>query len=117
MLKRRGLFIKHGRRGVAIVPTDGAQIQNLYQVCEALDDLAECLAAMRVEANSTDNAGIENLKAAFEAGTVLDDKAAISDLIKTDVADHCALHGLYGNPEIARTIEEHWQQGSTPARA
>ena len=116
MLTRRGLVIKHGRRGVAIVPTDGAQIQNLYQVCEA-HDVAECLAAMRVEANSTDNAEIENLKAAFEAGTVLDDKAAVIDLIKTDVADHCALHGLSGNPEIARNNEEHWQQGSTLARA
>ena len=110
MLKRRGLVIEHGRRGVAVAPMDGAQIQNLYQVREALDGLAARLAAMRVEANLADNAEIENLKVAFEAGNVLDDKAAVIDLIKADVAYHRALHDLSGNPEIARTVEEHWPQ-------
>ena len=110
MLKRRGLVIEHGRRGVAVAPMDGAQIQNLYQVREALDGLAARLAAMRVQANSADKADLDSLRATFEAGNALSDKAAVIDLIKADVAYHRALHDLSGNPEIARTVEEHWPQ-------
>ena len=110
LLKRRGLVIEHGRRGVAVAPMDGAKIRHLYQVREALDGLAARLAAARVRDGSAAQDEVENLRAAYDVGAKLDDAAAVIDLIRADVAFHCALHDLSGNPEIARTVEEQWPQ-------
>lgn len=110
MLKRRGLVIEHGRRGVAVAPMDGAKIQHLYQIREALDGLAARLAASRIKQGKADKTLVNDLRAAYETGARLDEAAAVIDLIKADVAFHCALHELSGNPEIARTVEEQWPQ-------
>lgn len=110
MLKRRGLVIDHGRRGVAVAPMDGAKIQNLYQVREALDGLAARLAAIRVQSGLAATAAMDNLRLAYEEGVKLTDTATVIDLIKADVSFHRALHELSGNPEIASTVEEQWPQ-------
>ncbi|MEM7747161.1 MAG: GntR family transcriptional regulator [Pseudomonadota bacterium] len=110
MLKRRGLVIEHGRRGVAVAPMDGTKIQNLYQVREALDGLAARLAAARVQADSAERDEIEALQDAYDAGASLGRRAAVIDLIRADVAFHRALHALSGNPEISLTVEEQWPQ-------
>ncbi len=110
MLKRRGLVIEHGRRGVAVAPMDGDKIRHLYQVREALDGLAARLAAERVKAGLAGDAEIDQLRLAFETGAALGRAAAVIELIKADVAFHCALHDLSGNPEIALTVEDQWPQ-------
>ena len=110
LLKRRGLVIEHGRRGLAVAPMDGAKIRHLYQIREALDGLAARLAAARVKAGSVVRAQIDELCAVYDVGVRLDGDAAVIDLIKADVAFHRVLHDLSGNPEIARTVEEQWPQ-------
>jgi len=37
ILKRRGLLIEHGRRGLMVAPVDAGRIRDLYQVREALE--------------------------------------------------------------------------------
>ena len=64
MLKRRGLFVEVGKRGIAVAPLDGARIRGLYQVREALDGLAAELAAARCRdgaATSTEMAEVRRI--------------------------------------------------------
>ena len=49
ILKRRGLLIEHGKRGLMVAPVEAQRVRDLYQVREALDGLAAGLAARRVQ--------------------------------------------------------------------
>jgi DNA-binding GntR family transcriptional regulator len=89
MLKRRGLLIEHGRKGLAVAHVEASRVRQLYQVRAALDALAAQLAAARV-------------------GSALGDRASVTALIDADVAFHSAVYVLSGNDAISETVAEQW---------
>lgn len=110
ILKRRGLLIEHGRRGLAVAPLDPDRIRHLYQIREMLDGLAARLAAERCRDGHAASDDIDALREALDTGTALVVDADIKQLVLADVAFHSALHRLSDNPEIARTVAEQWPQ-------
>lgn len=110
ILKRRGLLIEHGKRGLAVTPLEPGRIQSLYQIREVLDGLAARLAAERCLARVATQAEIQALETALKNGQALTGTTEISALVTADVAFHSAIHQLSGNPEIARTVTEQWPQ-------
>ena len=68
MLRRRGLLIDAGKRGIAVAPIDAIRIRDLYQVRAALDGLAAELAAVRCKAGTAPKGELAGLNAALEAG-------------------------------------------------
>jgi len=108
LLKRRGLLVEHGKRGLAVAALDADRIRDLYQVREALEVLAAGLAAQRARAGSIARDERRAAEDALEHGTRLGARAAILDLVRADVAFHSALHRLSGNSAIAETIAEEW---------
>ena len=110
LLKRRGLLIEHGRRGLAVAPVDGAKLRYLYQVREALDGLAARLAAERVAAGDAGDSEIAELERALRDGEKLRADASVSDMLDADVAFHSVLYAVSGNPEITATIADQWPQ-------
>ncbi|MFY0614445.1 MAG: GntR family transcriptional regulator [Hyphomicrobiaceae bacterium] len=110
ILKRHGLLIEHGKRGLAVAPLDRNRIMHLYQVREVLDGLAARLAAERCRDGHADADDITALKQALGDGTALAQSTKVKQLVLADVAFHACLHRLSGNPEIARTVAEQWPQ-------
>ncbi len=110
ILKRRGLLIERGKRGLAVAPLDGNHIMNLYQIREMLDGLAARLAAERCRDGRADTNDIEALKQSLSHGMALGKTSDVNQLVPADVAFHACLHRLSGNPEIAHTVAEQWPQ-------
>lgn len=110
ILKRRGLLIEHGKRGLAVAPLDRNRIMHLYQVREVLDGLAARLAAERCRDGHSDAADIDALQQTLSDGTALAQSTKVKQLVLADVAFHACLHRLSGNPEIAHTVAEQWPQ-------
>jgi DNA-binding GntR family transcriptional regulator len=108
LLKRQGLVVEEGRRGLIVAPVRADQILNLYQVRAALDGLAARLAAKRIKAGDARPSEIELLESRFAAGRALDDEASVHEWIEADVAYHSAIHALSGNSAIAETISDRW---------
>ena len=50
LLRRRGLAVESGKRGLVVAPLDPVRLRSLYQVRAALDGLAAGLAASRSKA-------------------------------------------------------------------
>ncbi len=107
MLKRRGLFVEQGKRGIAVAPIDGPRIRALYQIREALDGLAAELAAERFRRGAATSEEAAGIRACLAEGSDLVD-APIGQFIDADVAFHSSLHRLSGNPAIAETVAEQW---------
>lgn len=99
LLKREGVVVDAGRRGLAVVPVDPGLIANVYEVRSALEALAARLAA-RTRAR-LDPALLARGRAAARAG----DTAA---LIEADLAFHHAIYAASGNPLIAQSAGRHW---------
>jgi DNA-binding GntR family transcriptional regulator len=108
VLRRRGLLIDAGKRGVAVAPIDGPRIADLYGVREALDALAARLAAERTAARVIALVDIDRARAALAAGFTLDERATMLDYIDADVAFHSAIYALSGNSAIGETVAEQW---------
>lgn len=108
ILKRRGLLVDAGKRGVAVAPIDGQRLLQLYQVRAALDGLAAEQAAARVAAGTADAERVESARRAMAYGRRLAPGTPVFRLIEADVAFHSALHLLSGNAAIAETVSEHW---------
>lgn len=108
LLKRRGLLIEHGKRGLAVAPIDAQRIRDLYQVREALEGLAANLAACRAKAGDVTGKERATAEAALALGKSLDAHASITDLVQADVAFHATLHRLSGNAAIAETVADEW---------
>ena len=107
MLKRRGLFVEAGKRGIAVAPIDGPRIRALYQIREALDGLAAELAAARFRAGAASDADAAAIKSCLAEGARLG-TAPVGRFIDADVAFHSALHVLSGNAAISETVAEQW---------
>jgi DNA-binding GntR family transcriptional regulator len=108
VLRRRGLLVEQGKRGLAVVPIDGRRIRDLYQVREALDGLAARLVAERVrsgELQAADDAEAQDIVA---RGTRTAERGTVPELIALDVAFHSLIHRLSGNAAIAETVAEQW---------
>jgi DNA-binding GntR family transcriptional regulator len=111
VLRRRGLFIDAGKRGVAVAPIDAQRIRDLYQLRAALDGLAAGLAAERCRAKAATKAEIAVLKAALDTGAQevrAARRASFAFLVDADVAFHSALHQLSGNTAIVEAVAEQW---------
>ena len=48
LLKRQGLVVEHGRRGLSVAPVDPTRLRDLFQLRAAIEGLAARLAAERV---------------------------------------------------------------------
>jgi len=110
ILKRRGLLIEHGKRGLAVAPLQRDRIMGLYQIREVLDGLAASLAAKHCRDRSAATADITALEQALANGEKLMKGNDIGNLVMADVAFHACIHELSGNAEIARTVAEQWPQ-------
>jgi DNA-binding GntR family transcriptional regulator len=108
VLKRRGLLIEHGRKGLAVSAIEARQVRQLYQVRSALDVLAVQLSAARVSAGSVTAAERSAMLATVEAGQSLGPDSAITALIDADVAFHSGIYQLSGNSAISETVAEQW---------
>lgn len=107
-LKRRGLVIEHGKRGLAVAPLDGAHARDLYQVRSALDGLAAELAAERIRQGRADLEQVEDARKALARGSQRAPAASARDLVNMDVAFHTAIHRLSGNTAIGETVSAQW---------
>lgn len=99
LLKRDGLVVDSGKRGVMVKPLDPALIDQVYQLRQALDGLAARLAAER--------------KAALDAALIDSGRRAarsrnVSAMIEADVAFHNSIYAASGNPLIAESARRHW---------
>jgi DNA-binding GntR family transcriptional regulator len=107
-LKRRGLLIEHGKRGLAIAPLDAERLRNLYQVRAALDELAARLAADRVRSGEVCREPLAQAQSSLMRGQTLTQAAALGQRIACDVAFHSALYVLSGNTAIGETVGAQW---------
>ncbi len=107
-LKRRGLVIEHGKRGLAIAPLDAARLRDLYQVRASLDELAAGLAAARVREQACPAVALQVAQTALARGFDLPDTATLGDRIACDVAFHSAIYDLSGNAAIGETVGAQW---------
>lgn len=99
LLKRDGVAIDAGRRGLIVAPVDPVVIQGVYEVRAALEGLAARLAALR--GAKIDPAFVQRGRAALAAGD-------FPAMIDADVAFHNALYAASGNPLIAESASRHW---------
>lgn len=107
-LKRRGLLIEHGKRGLAVAPIDGRRLIALYQVREALDGLAARLAASRVRDGRVTAAERRDVNAILALGEAFQPASTIAARVEADVAFHSAIHHLSGNTAITEMVAEQW---------
>ncbi|MFV0295805.1 MAG: GntR family transcriptional regulator [Hyphomicrobiaceae bacterium] len=108
LLRRRGLFVDAGKRGIAVAPIDAARLLDLYQVREALDGLAAELAAARFMTGLNTNEDGKALSRLVEEGQAMVAAASVGRLVDADVAFHDAVHGLSGNMAITETVSDQW---------
>jgi DNA-binding GntR family transcriptional regulator len=108
VLKRRGLLVEAGKRGVVVAPIQGRRILDLYRVREALDGLAGELAAERVRAKTATAQEVAVATGAIAVGVAIAGHAPVAMLIDADVVFHSAIYQLSGNTAIAETVAEQW---------
>jgi DNA-binding GntR family transcriptional regulator len=108
VLKRRGLLVEAGKRGVVVAPIDGRRILDLYRVREALDGLAAELGAARMRTATATAAEVGEATSAVAVGSGIAASASVAMLIDADVAFHSAIHRLSGNSAISETVAEQW---------
>jgi DNA-binding GntR family transcriptional regulator len=108
VLKRRGLLIEHGRKGLAVSAVDASRVRQLYQVRAALDVLAAELSAQRVQAGAVSNRERADVTKHLQNGLDLEPDASIAELIEADVGFHSSIYRLSGNHAISETVAEQW---------
>ncbi len=108
LLKRQGLVVEEGKRGLVVAPVRADQIRDLYEVRAALDGLASRLAADRIRKGDARPVEIGFFKSTFAAGRALNTDASNHEWIEADVAYHSAIYALSGNSAIGETVAERW---------
>jgi DNA-binding GntR family transcriptional regulator len=108
LLKRRGLLIEHGKRGLVVAPLDAQRIRDLYQVRESLEGLAAELAARRAAAGRLTDCERRTAQEALARGLNLGENATIVGLVEADAAFHSAIHVMSGNTAISETVADQW---------
>lgn len=99
LLKRDGLVIEAGGKGVMVAPLTPEHIGHLYQVRSVLDGLAAREAARH--------------KARLPASLITSGRKAakgknITAMINADLAFHRAIYAAAGNPLLSQSAERHW---------
>jgi DNA-binding GntR family transcriptional regulator len=107
-LRRRGLLVEHGKRGLAVVTLGAARIRDLYQVRAALDGLAAVLAAERVASGAAPTSAVDAIRAALARGRSLSGDADLPARIAADVAFHEAVYALSGNTAVGDAVAAQW---------
>ncbi|MEO1329880.1 MAG: GntR family transcriptional regulator [Pseudomonadota bacterium] len=107
LLRREGLAVQRGRRGLEVAPFEPERVRRIYEVRAALEGLAASLAAARApELSMAPEAfALEAHLAAGEAALVA---GVVGDMIAADLAFHRAVYALSGNPEIERAAAGLW---------
>jgi DNA-binding GntR family transcriptional regulator len=108
VLRRRGLLVQSGKRGLVVAPLDAARLRDLYQVRAALEALAASLAAKRVQTGAVTPEQLDEGNALVERGRMLSRGGSIGALITADVDFHSHVHRLSGNQAIVETIAVEW---------
>ncbi len=108
LLKRRGLVIEHGKRGLQIAPLDARRIRDLYQIREALDGIAAESAARRIASGRVARAERSQAEHVLDSGAALSASVPMRQWIAADVAFHSMLYRLSGNQAISETVAEQW---------
>lgn len=108
ILRRRGLLIEGGRRGLIVAPLDADRLRQLYQVRAALDALAASLAAPRARNGALSAAEIKGGRELVARGSALVPGGSVAELVAADVAFHSLLHRWSGNGAIVETVAEVW---------
>jgi len=104
LLKRQGLIVDAGRKGVMVAPLDPAHVRRLYEVRAALDG-----AACRLAAGRLDEAMRARGQALLAAGERAMASADAQALVAADVDFHLFLYEASGNPLFAETAAPHWR--------
>lgn len=99
LLKRDGLVIDAGGRGVMVAPLTTDHIRNLYQVRSVLDGLAAREAARR-QANLSFRL--------IGAGRTATKGRDLRAMIEADFAFHRAIYEAAGNPLLLQAAERNW---------
>jgi DNA-binding GntR family transcriptional regulator len=99
LLKRDGVLIDAGRRGLAVAPLEPALIGQIYEVRAVLDGLAARQAA--AAGARLDTRVIDRGRQAARSGRV-------AAMIEADAAFHHLVYGASGNPLIAESTRPHW---------
>ena len=99
LLKRDGLVIDAGGRGVMVAPLTVEHIANLYQVRSVLDGLAAREAARRRAPLSV---------ALVNRGREAAHGKDLRSMIEADLAFHRAIYEASGNPVLVQSAERHW---------
>lgn len=100
LLKKDGVAVDTGRRGVIVAPLDAKLIAQLYEVRSVLDGLAARQAARA--GKKLDPALIERGRKAVAGGR-------IAPMIEADIAFHDAVYAASGNPLIGESAGRHWR--------
>lgn len=107
-LKRRGLLVEHGKRGLQVAPLEAQRVRDLYHVRAALDGLAAESAAQNVARGVASRDRIDEARAALRQGLALDAEASMSQRVACDVAFHTAIYKMSGNDAIGETVAAQW---------
>lgn len=99
LLKRDGLVIDAGGRGVMVAPLDADHIANLYQVRSVLDGLAAREAARR-RARLSPRLVIQGRETARGKD--------LRSMIDADLGFHRAIYEAAGNALLVQSAERHW---------
>lgn len=108
LLKRQGLAVEIGKRGLAVAPIEPARMRDLYEVRGALDGLAARLAAERVAGGRAPVRAVDALKQRLADGLALGNDAPVHEWIEKDVEFHAAIYALSGNTAVGETVAERW---------
>ena len=99
LLKRDGLVIDAGGRGVMVAPLTVKHSANVYQMRSVLDGLAAREAARRRANLSLD---------LIQAGRSATESGDLRSLIEADLAFHRAIYEAADNPLLVQSAERHW---------
>ncbi len=108
LLKRQGLLVESGKRGLEVAPIRASRVRQLYQVRTALEGLAAELAAARVADGTAEEPERRAALDALAAGQMLGQGDGVAAFVRADVAFHAAIHRLSGNPAIEETVHAQW---------
>jgi DNA-binding GntR family transcriptional regulator len=108
VLRRRGLVVQAGKRGLEVAALDAGRLRDLYAVRAALDGLAGWLAAERARHGLVTAAVRQQASRLVATGTRLAARGSIGELIRADVAFHSLIHRMSGNLAIVEMVAEQW---------
>jgi DNA-binding GntR family transcriptional regulator len=99
LLKKDGVVIDSGRRGLSVAPVDPNLIGQLYEVRSVLDGLAARRAAL---------AGAKIDPSVIDRGRKAVAGSRIPAMIDADIAFHNLIYAASGNPLVGESAGRHW---------